>query len=179
MISVIWQGSCNHDIVILYFYRTQQPQHISSLCLMSILCHCLYTYTQISTGKKFRSHCIYNQTLNLKISSYEKNHNVKSPLRSRLSLTLCLVGWILRKVENTGRKMGWKSGFSSVRHWMKNRRVENPGEKFLSRAHNFFPPDLGGKAREENCVPAILLECPLINPSFKTFTYPTEDFCPK
>ena len=50
--------------------------------------------------------------------------------------------------------------------------VENPGEKFLSRAHNFFPPDLGGKAREENFVPTILLECPPINPSFKTFTYP-------
>ena len=50
--------------------------------------------------------------------------------------------------------------------------VKNPREKFLSRAHNFFPPNLGGKAREENCVPAILLECPPINPSFKTFTYP-------
>ena len=57
--------------------------------------------------------------------------------------------------------------------------VKNLGEKFLSRAHNFFPPNLGGKAREENCVPAILLECRLINPSFKTFTYPIEDFCPK
>ena len=30
--------------------------------------------------------------------------------------------------------------------------VENPEEKFLSRAHKFFPPKSGGKSREENCV---------------------------
>ena len=33
-----------------------------------------------------------------------------------LSLTRCLVGWILRMVENIERKMGWNSGFSSVWH---------------------------------------------------------------
>ena len=95
------------------------------------------------------------------------------------SFTLCLVGWILGGVENIGRKMGWKSGFSSVWYWVENRRVENLGEKFLSGPTKFFLPNQEEKAREENCVPAILLECPPINPSFKTFTYPTEDFCPK
>ena len=36
-----------------------------------MLCHCLYIQTQISTGKKFKSHCIYNQTFNLKRGLYE------------------------------------------------------------------------------------------------------------
>ena len=96
-----------------------------------------------------------------------------------LSLILCLVGWILKMVENIGRKIGWKSGFSFVWHWMENRRWKTWEKNFSPAPTIFFSPNLGGKAREENCVPAILLECPPINPSFKTFTYPTEDFCPK
>ena len=34
--------------------------------------------------------------------------------------------------------------------------VENPEEKFLSRAHKFFPPKSGGKARGENYLSAVL-----------------------
>ena len=34
--------------------------------------------------------------------------------------------------------------------------VENPEEKFLFRAHKFFPPKSGGKARGENYLSAVL-----------------------
>ena len=34
--------------------------------------------------------------------------------------------------------------------------VENPEEKFLSRAHKFFPPKSGGKAGGENYLSAVL-----------------------
>ena len=77
-----------------------------------------------------------------------------------LSLTRCLVGWILRMVENIGRKMGWKSGFSSVWHWMQNRRVENPGEKFLSCAHKVFPPKSGGKSKGRKLCPCNFTRMP-------------------
>ena len=64
--------------------------------------------------------------------------------------------------------IGWK-----IEGWKTREKNFSPGPT------KFFLPNQEEKAREENCVPAILLECPPINPSFKTFTYPTEDFCPK
>ena len=75
-------------------------------------------------------------------------------------------------------KWGGKVGFPLFGIGWKIEGVENPGEKFLSRAHKFFPPKSGGKSREENCVLCNFTRMPSTNPSFKAFTYPTEDFCP-
>ena len=65
------------------------------------------------------------------------------------SFTLCLVGWILGGVENIGRKMGRKMVFPLFGNGRKTGGVENPGEKFLSRAHKFFPPKSRGKQGEK------------------------------
>ena len=43
--------------------------------------------------------------------------------------------------------------------------MENPGEKFLSRTHQFFPPKLGGKSREEKWAEHGLTEMPSTDPS--------------
>ena len=40
-------------------------------------------------------------------------------------------------------------------------RKENPGESFLSRAHNFHPPKSGGKSGEESALKALLPKYPL------------------
>ena len=54
-------------------------------------------------------------------------------------------------------KWGRKMGFPLFGNGEKTGGVENPGEKFLSQAHKFFTPKLGGKARGENCLRAVLL----------------------
>ena len=41
-------------------------------------------------------------------------------------------------------------GFPLFGNGRKTEVAENPGEKFLSRAHKFFPPKSGGKERGEN-----------------------------
>ena len=40
-------------------------------------------------------------------------------------------------------------------------RKENPGESFLSRAHNFHPPKSEGKSGGESVVKALLPKYPL------------------
>ena len=63
-------------------------------------------------------------------------------------------GWMdFRRCGKWGRKMG----FPLFGNGRKIGGVKNPGEKFLSRAHKFFPPKSGGKARGENCTEAVLL----------------------
>ena len=42
--------------------------------------------------------------------------------------------------------------------------MENPGEKFLSRANQFFPPKSGGKSREENWAEWSFTRMPSIDP---------------
>ena len=42
-------------------------------------------------------------------------------------------------------------------------RKENPGENFLSRAHNFHPPKSGGKSGEKSAVKALLQQIPFPN----------------
>ena len=58
-----------------------------------------------------------------------------------LTLTLCLVGVILGKMENIERKI-----FLLFGKERKIEREENPGENFLSWAHKFRLPTLEGKA---------------------------------
>ena len=41
-------------------------------------------------------------------------------------------------------------GFPLFGNGRKTGGAEIPGEKFLSQAHKFFPPKLGGKVRGEN-----------------------------
>ena len=57
----------------------------------------------------------------------------------------CLVGVNLGRMENIGRKIGWKIG-----------RKENPRENFLSRAHIFHPPKSGWKPGEKSALTALL-----------------------
>ena len=54
------------------------------------------------------------------------------------------VGVNLGMMENIGRKIGWKTLFGKGRKIL---RMENSGEYFISRAHKFLPPKLGGKTR--------------------------------
>ena len=42
--------------------------------------------------------------------------------------------------------------------------MENPGEKFLSQAHQFFPPKSGGKSREENWAECSFTRMPSADP---------------
>ena len=50
--------------------------------------------------------------------------------------------------------------------------MENPGEKFLSRAHQFFPPKSGGKSREENWAECSFTKMPSTDP-FHSWLSPT------
>ena len=71
-------------------------------------------------------------------------------------LRLCLDGWNIGRMENIRRKMGWKTQFSTVWEWEENRGSGKLGRKFSPWAHKYFPPKLGGKARGENCLSAVL-----------------------
>jgi len=51
--------------------------------------------------------------------------------------------------------------FSTVCLGKENGEDINPGEIFLSRAHIFYPPKLGGKAREKSAVTALLHKYPV------------------
>ena len=53
-------------------------------------------------------------------------------------------------------------GFPLFGNGRKTGEVENPREKFFSRAHKFFPPKSGGKARGENCLSAVLPLYPVL-----------------
>ena len=54
-------------------------------------------------------------------------------------------------MENKGRKIGWKTIFFTVWQNKENVRMQNPGENFLSQAHNLHPPKSGGKLWREKC----------------------------
>ena len=45
-------------------------------------------------------------------------------------VTLCLVGLILERMENIGKKCGWKTVFSTVWQRVKNTEDEKPGRNF-------------------------------------------------
>ena len=69
------------------------------------------------------------------------------------TFTVCLVGQILGGVENIGRKMGWKSGFSSVWHWVENRRGGKPGRKISLPGPQIFSSQIGRKIKGRKLCP--------------------------
>ena len=83
--------------------------------------------------------------------------SIPSPLYALVFfLTLCLVGVKIERMENIETKIRWKTVFSTVWQIRENGEEENPGESFLSWAHNFHPPKSGGKSGEESAVKALL-----------------------
>ena len=74
---------------------------------------------------------------------------VKIPLpHAFISLTLCFVGGIIRRMENNGWKMVWKIVFSTVWEAKEKREDGKLGRKFSSLAHQFFSSQIGRKTME-------------------------------
>ena len=74
---------------------------------------------------------------------------VKIPLpHAFISLTLCFVGGIIRRMENNGWKMVWKTVFSTVQEAKEKREDGKLRRKFSSRAHQFFSSQIGRKTVE-------------------------------
>ena len=76
------------------------------------------------------------------------------------SLTLCLVRVILERMENIGRKSGWKTVFSTVWQRVKNTEDGKPGRKFSLPSHKSHPPKSGGKLWREKCSHNQITEMP-------------------
>ena len=64
------------------------------------------------------------------------------------TLTLCLVGWNLGRIENIGRKIGQKTEFSSVWEQIENRKGGKPGRKFSLPGPQIFSSQIGRKSHE-------------------------------
>ena len=62
------------------------------------------------------------------------------------TLTLCLVGLKIGRMENRGRKIGWKTVFSTVWQKKENIEEEKSGRKFSPGPTILIFPN-----REENC----------------------------
>ena len=65
-----------------------------------------------------------------------------------VSLTLCLVGWNLGRMENVRRKMEWKIEFSSVWEWEENRWSGKSGRKFFLSGPQIFSSQIGMKSND-------------------------------
>ena len=63
-------------------------------------------------------------------------------------LTLCLVGLILERMENIGKKSGWKTVFSTVWQMMKNTTDGKPGRKFSLLGPQISSSQIGRKTME-------------------------------
>ena len=72
-----------------------------------------------------------------------------------------MVGVKIGRMENRGRKLGWKIVFSTV--WQKKENVEEgkSGRKFSLPGPHFILPNREEKADEKNALTALLHKCPL------------------
>ena len=115
-----------------------------------------------------------------------QNLSMRERERERALPLLCLFGVKIGRMENTGKKIGWKMLFFPVRLEKENGKDEKPGENFLSWAHifNFLPwahifcpPKLGGKVGKKSAATAYLHNQPL-PPTLMTLSpIPPDDFC--
>ena len=80
-----------------------------------------------------------------------------------LFFTLCLVGLILERMENIGKKSGWKIVFSTVWQRVKNTEDGKLGRKFSLPGHKFHPPKSGGKLWREKCSHSQIIEMPSLS----------------
>ena len=64
------------------------------------------------------------------------------------SLALCLVGAKIGRMENRGRKIGWKTVFSTVWQKKENREEEKPRRKFSLLGPQFSSSQIGRKMLE-------------------------------
>ena len=92
--------------------------------------------------------------------------------RMSCTLTLCLVGGIIGRMENNGWKMVWKTVFSTVWEPKEKREDGKLRRKFSSGPTNFFPPKSGGKLWRENVLTMQLLDCPLPMSANSSTTHP-------
>ena len=71
-----------------------------------------------------------------------------SKQNNKYTLTLCLVGVKIGRMENRGRKIGWKIVFSTV--WQKKENVEGgkPGRKFSLTSPEFSSSQIRRKRLE-------------------------------
>ena len=80
-----------------------------------------------------------------------------------LFFTLCLVGLILERMENIGKKNGQKTVFSTVWQRVKNTEEGKLGRKFSLPGHKFHPPKSGGKLWREKCSHGQITEMPSLS----------------
>ena len=73
------------------------------------------------------------------------------------SLALCLVGVKIGRMENRGRKIGWKTVFSTVWQKKENREEEKPRRKFSLLGPQFSSSQIGRKMLEEKSALTTLL----------------------
>ena len=68
-----------------------------------------------------------------------------------VTLTLCLVGVNLGRMENIGRKIEWKTVFSTVWQTRENREEGKPGRKFSPSGPQIFSSQIKRKSLKRKC----------------------------
>ena len=79
------------------------------------------------------------------------------------SLTLCLVGVKIERMENIGRKIRWKTVFSIVWQKRENGEEGKPGRKFSLPGPQFSSSQIGRKIWRGKCCESTFTQIPSPN----------------